>query len=145
MVEVYLAARYKRYKEMQIVRDHLEHYGFKVVSRWINGDHDLPNGVSAQAEEKERIRFATEDTDDLIQAPVVVCFTEIPRKFRSRGGRHVELGMALALDKKIFVVGHRENVFCCLPRIVFCKDTDELYLKIIGAYPVSDNGIRSQE
>lgn len=35
----------------------------------------------------------------------------------SRGGRHVEFGMALAMDKRLVVVGPRENVFHLLPAV----------------------------
>lgn len=35
----------------------------------------------------------------------------------SRGGRHVEFGMALALAKRCIVIGPRENVFHLLPQV----------------------------
>lgn len=57
--------------------------------------------------------------DDLLTADCVVSFTEAPRSSNSRGGRHVEHGMAVALGKRIVVVGHRENVFHCLPEVEF--------------------------
>lgn len=56
-----------------------------------------------------------------IESPesALIAFTERPRaNLASRGGRHVELGMAIALSKTIVIVGPRENVFCTLPGIV---------------------------
>jgi len=45
---------------------------------------------------------------------------------RSRGGRHCEHGMALALGKVCWVVGYRENVFHWLPEVQFAATWDEV-------------------
>lgn len=119
-MRIYLASRYSRFRELQAYRAELEAAGHAVTSRWINGDHQIDDaGLSLQAKESERIRFAQEDRDDLLSADCVVSFTEAPRSSNSRGGRHVEHGMALALGKRVIVVGHRENVFHCLPEVEF--------------------------
>lgn len=115
-MKIYLAARYSRFPEMQRHRAQLEARGHTVTSRWINGDHEGPPEI-AQA---ERTRYAEEDFADLIAAEVVISFTEKPRETStSRGGRHVEFGIALATGKQCIVVGHRENVFHCLPEVEF--------------------------
>lgn len=117
---IYLAARYSRLREMQECRKDLENLGHKVTSRWIDGNHQIDDaGLSASANEAERIRFAEEDRDDLMAADCVISFTEQPRSSNTRGGRHVEFGIALALMKRVVVVGHRENVFHCLPVVEF--------------------------
>ena len=68
--------------------------------------------------EGERVRFATEDWEDLMRSDVVISFTE-DRKLRwpASGHRHIEFGAALATDKRVIVVGPRENVFHCLPGV----------------------------
>ena len=77
-------------------------------------------GMSTQAGEVNRMQFAQEDYDDLCSADCVISFTEEPRTMsNSRGGRHVEHGMAIALGKRVIVVGHRENIFHCLPQVEF--------------------------
>jgi nucleoside 2-deoxyribosyltransferase len=119
-MKIYLASRYSRFLEMQEYWDQLVRAGHVVTSRWINGDHQIDDrGLSMQAKEAERARFASEDRDDLLAADCVVSFTEAPRSSNSRGGRHVEHGMALALAKRTIIVGHRENVFHCLPEVEF--------------------------
>lgn len=119
-MRIYLASRYSRFRELQGYRAELESAGHTITSRWINGDHQIDDaGLSTQAKESERIRFAQEDRDDLLGADWVVSFTEAPRSSNSRGGRHVEHGIALALGKRVVVVGHRENVFHCLPEVEF--------------------------
>jgi hypothetical protein len=118
MVKIYLAARYSRRDEMLTCRARLEAYGYRVTSRWIEGDHQIDDqGLSVEAKASERTRFATEDWDDLMAADCVINFTESPRSTNSRGGRHVEFGAALAAGKRCFVVGPQENVFHCLPTV----------------------------
>lgn len=125
--KVYLAARYSRHKELQRYAKQLEKLGYKVTSRWIWGDHQIDDeGLSLQAKESERIRFAKEDWEDLINADICISFTEEPRSTNSRGGRHVEYGIALALNKRCIIVGWRENVFHCLPDIEFVDSFDDL-------------------
>lgn len=130
--KVYLAARYSRYVEMQGYRAELEAMGFEVTSRWINGDHQVPEDVHAQARQAERIRFATEDYEDLLAADIVVAFAEEPRKTLTRGGRHVEFGIALHAGKRLIAVNHRENVFYCLPQIEFCPGGWDEVKDILG-------------
>lgn len=125
-MRIYLASRYSRFPELQTYRAELEAAGHIVTSRWINGDHQIDDaGLSLQAKEAERIRFAQEDRDDLLCADCVISFTEAPRSSNSRGGRHVEHGMALAVGKRVIVVGHRENVFHCLPEVEFFRTWQE--------------------
>ena len=117
-MKIYLAARYSRHKELQKYAHQLISQGHDITSRWIWGDHQIDDkGLSLEAKRSERERFAKEDFEDLIQSDLVLSFTEEPRSSNSRGGRHVEYGLALALKKICWVVGPRENVFHCLPWI----------------------------
>lgn len=136
-MKIYLAARYSRRAELCSYRFQLELLGHTVTSRWLNGTHELDGSVfSVEASRKDRERFAIEDQDDVMAADMLIAFTEKPRSSNSRGGRHVELGMALASPDMITVViGPRENVFCCLPKVDvydsfedFVKDLSNLEL-----------------
>jgi hypothetical protein len=56
----------------------------------------------------------------------VVSFTEQPRALNgNRGGRHVEFGLAVALNKRLIVVGYRENLFHWLPQVEFVSSWQE--------------------
>jgi len=129
-VKVYLASRYSRRLELCRYRDRLDALGFPVTSRWLNGDHQVTDaqldddGTEPLSTELRR-RFALEDWEDLRESDVVMAFTEPPRTSASRGGRHVELGAALAWGKRVYVVGPRENVFCCLPNLDVCSSFEE--------------------
>ena len=117
-MKIYLAARYSRHNELQTYAKNLMMQGHDVTSRWIWGNHQIDDkGLSAEAQRSERNRFAQEDFDDLMKADIVISFTEIPRSSNSRGGRHVEFGIALATNKQCIVVGPRENIFHCLPGV----------------------------
>jgi hypothetical protein len=110
-MKVYPAARYGRYPEMQLYAHQLCELGYEVTSRWILGDHELRSDGQSDADQWATV-WAEEDRDDLLAADIVVSFTEgsdVPG--RARGGRHVELGIALAEGKRVLVVGPRENVF----------------------------------
>lgn len=121
-MRIYLAARYSRFPEMRIYRDDLVGRGHWVTSRWIDGSHELDNGRSIVAPDSERCRFALVDFDDVATSDCVISFTEDPNlKISSRGGRHVEFGLAVVMKKRLIVVGHRENVFHWLPGVEFCE------------------------
>lgn len=120
---IYLAARYSRFKEMQKVRADLEAIGHIVSSRWINGDHNLDEHCTSE----EKLRLVHEDIEDLCRADCVMSFTEVPRATNSRGGRHVEFGIGLVLDKRLIVIGPRENVFHHYPSVEWYPDYQSFY------------------
>jgi len=117
-MKIYLASRYSRHKELQTYAADLINRDHKITSRWIWGNHQIDDqGLSVEAKRAERERFAREDWDDIIEADICISFTETPRSTNSRGGRHVEFGIALGLAMPCFVIGPRENVFHCLPAV----------------------------
>jgi nucleoside 2-deoxyribosyltransferase len=121
-MRIYLASRYSRYPEMQRYRDDLRTLGHVVTARWLEGAHQA---LDDELESEAAARFAQEDCEDLASAECVISFTEPPRTGATRGGRHVEHGMALALKKRTIVVGFRENVFHSLPVVEFFECWEE--------------------
>lgn len=122
----YLASRYNRREELCGYRSDLETRGHRVPARWLRGEHQVRGLAAAAAEADGPVPlaqgrpFAEDDMLDLPPADALVAFTEHPGSGAARGGRRVELGVALGLryvrcaDKPIYVVGPRENVFHCL-------------------------------
>lgn len=126
-MHIYLMARYTRYLEMQEVAHHLVALGHIKTSRWIWGAHQASDEAigSGMLGDFER-RLAEEDMADLCAAQVCVGFSEPPRA-ANRGGRMVELGMALAWGKRVVVVGGHEHVFHALKHVEHVLDTTALY------------------
>ena len=129
--KVYLAARYSRREELCGYRARLQAAGFVVTSRWLNGSHQInaagtPIGEDGAALIEEgdderaaalRREFVQEDVADVFAADALIAFTEVPRSSTSRGGRHVELGIAMGRGIHVIVVGPRENLFHWYPGI----------------------------
>lgn len=111
MTRYYTAARFSRLDEMLGVRDVLTALGHTVTSRWIDGGHQAEPGDTDAMR-----RFAREDFADIERCDVLLAFTETPREpHTNRGGRHVELGIALARPHILtVVVGPLENAFTTL-------------------------------
>lgn len=114
-MKVYLAAPYMARPRIEPLAHQLERVGITVTARWLNGSHGM-HGETHTTD--ELTRFAREDLDDLISADVLVQFTArwlYPTASDTvalhHGGRHVELGVALANDILTIVVGNPENVF----------------------------------
>lgn len=139
-MKIYLAARYSRREELCGYRTQLEEMGHTITSRWLNGSHQISNegkpigetgeelveNGSCEVSKGLRESFAREDRDDVYASELVVAFTEVPRASTSRGGRHVELGLAIARGKIICLIGPRENIFCWLPDITALDSFEDL-------------------
>lgn len=126
--KVYLAARYSRHPEMRSIRESLgADFGIQVTSHWL--DTDAQQAVEgAKNEDGSAASFtpeflqqypercyhlAAQDLRDIDAADTIIFFSGSGRK----GGMHVEFGYAYARDKRMIVVGDRENVFHTLPSI----------------------------
>lgn len=119
MMRWYLASRYSRHPEMQEHAKVLEEAGQETVCRWIHGSHDMQEDAHGN---DDRARFAIEDMEDLTMTDGVISFTEPPVALKpvktpSKGGRHVEFGLGIALNKRMVVIGPREHVFHFLPHV----------------------------
>ncbi len=110
----YIAGRYARRAELAQVADQIERLtGWTSTARWLTGDHqDI-----GPDDDPDRMRHvAQQDLHDIREADVVFAFTEPPdTPGAARGGRHVELGYAIAHRKVIVTIGPLENVFCSIP------------------------------
>ena len=114
-MKIYLAARYSRMEELRGYAEELAAAGHVITSRWIRGGNGIPETAAVDMESQ---RFALEDYRDLSAADTVISWTEPPRvESTARGGRHVEFGLALAMGKRLVVVGPRENLFHTMPNV----------------------------
>lgn len=130
-MKFYIAARFSRRHEAHALAKALIELGHTITSRWVkpDSDHVVPTGMSEQAADAERERFANEDWVDVVTCDAMVSLMEEPRS-NGRGGRHVEFGMGLALNKWMWIIGPRETVFHHLRQVTQC-DTVEEFLENI--------------
>jgi hypothetical protein len=122
---IYLASRYSRCLELQGYAAQLTTAGHRVASRWHGGNHQADDLSSDNA-----VRYALEDLQDLRDANVLILFTEQPRSTNSRGGSMVELGIAIATNKRIFIIGPAANIFCTLPCITFVDGVENVIARL---------------
>ena len=128
-MKIYMAARYSRRLELCGYREKLQELGHEVTSRWLNGTHQITDAGVPIGDQGESLverdvggdspeaaalhqRFAHQNYEDVLAAKLFIGFTEPPRSLHGRGGRHVEMGIALTLMKEIWIIGYRENLFC---------------------------------
>lgn len=124
-MRIYLAARYSRREELNGYAADLRAMGYVVDARWLAGNHQIAEAQVVEAAALsipvEGEQFALDDMEDVHLADALIAFSEAPRAvLSSRGGRHVEFGLALAWGKRVLVVGPRENVFHTLPIVEHC-------------------------
>jgi hypothetical protein len=109
---VYLSARWDRREEMRQVRDVIRLNGHEVVARWLDEVDGTPPHLAAG-----------NDLDDINFCTAIILFSEKPDIGYYTGGRHVELGFALASGTMhIIAVGPRENIFFHLPQVDVVDD-----------------------
>lgn len=122
-MKVYLAAQYKQKNELREYADSLRADGHAVVAEWLKEPYD-PNCALADLTDESLRQIAEQDCNDIRRADVVMSFTVPETEATKRGGRHVEFGYALAFDKRLIVVGPKENIFHHLGDVEVYPDFD---------------------
>lgn len=114
---IYIAGRYSRRDEFRVYHDILTKRGFVITSNWLFEDEPLNSQMGEQTSEWY---YKTQAVDllDISRADAVLFFAEDPLVGTPRGGRHVEFGYALGLQKQVYVIGPQENVFHFNPLVV---------------------------
>lgn len=126
MFRVYIASRYSRRDEMRNVAEQLSERGFIVSSTWLQEDYPLNMNLDGLTPE-QHAEIATQDYDDIVGSDIMVFFAEDQNNQPPRGGRHVEVGIALALGVRIYIIGERENIFHYLPDIKVVPNLEALW------------------
>lgn len=117
-MKIYIAASLAVKDNVRELAAELERAGFTITSKWL----DVDTGYNRSHDELEKA--ARGDYNDLKEADVLLhAFTGI----RSTGGGcDTELGMAIAWEKDIVILGERFNIFHWLPQVGVVRDVDEL-------------------
>jgi len=118
-MKTYLAARFPRRAEMEGYVPFFKNLGFDVTARWVFGGED---GLT-------RSEIAEIDLEDVADADCLVLFTHDYGSLQPGGGRFVEFGYALALGKRVIVIGDYENVFTHHPDVEVYQDLEHFALE----------------
>jgi hypothetical protein len=105
----YLAARFSRREEMRIIAEQIDSSApdARCVASWVFGGED----------DLTRPQIAALDFADVALADTMILFTHERGSLQPGGGRFVEFGYALALNKRCLVIGDYENVFISTPGV----------------------------
>lgn len=112
---VYIAAPSQMIGEAAVLRNLLHDSGFDCTSSWIL------DGLSGDTSETAEMDLA-----DVARADVLVALNPSLWKDKGTGGRHVEMGYALALKKPVLLLGVRSNVFHYMDGVWLATDVNEL-------------------
>ncbi len=114
MIQVYIAAPYPvRDLAIRMMR-RLELQRMYVTSRWLKQEDEINEA------------HALMDLADVACADVIVVLNPEGWCNFGTGGRHVELGYAIALKKPILLVGERSNIFHHLSCVKVVDDTEDI-------------------
>ena len=111
-LSIYTAAAWSRREEIHRYAYRLQWLGYEITSRWLTADQETLRGAAEM------------DAADLKRADAILLFND-PQYFEKEPiapsllscARMVELGMALAWRKQVFVVGGQQNAFQFLPQV----------------------------
>lgn len=126
---IYLSSRSARRAELLGIAKECKRAGLRVTSSWLWANPvELGDSNAASA-------AAERDLGDLREADLFVGFTEMATaSAQGRGGRHLEFGVALALGKRMILVGPgHENIFHHLPRVERYPDWETARRGILGS------------
>ena len=102
-MKIYIASRWSRRIELQVIRDTLHRRGHDVMSSWI--DAQRPENPDEKffisAEGRQRLRT---DIADLNKSDIVVA--DILGGMGRRGGMMIEIGYAVGCVKPVYLVGN---------------------------------------
>ena len=108
-MKFYIASKLENYEQVQYLRDRLKEQGWTHTYDWTQ--HGSVKSISTEILKE----VAEKEFQGVKDADVVIVLTPQGR------GTHVELGMALALDKKVFIWHENDKYFKCT------EDTSSFY------------------
>lgn len=111
---IYLSASMTRRAEINGYARELTALGDRVMSTWHNGDEATNDDTLTDA---ECWTIANRDMIELDRSDHLILFGDPVGEYAGRGGKWVEMGIALALEATVTIIGHRENVFARMPGI----------------------------
>lgn len=114
---VYIASAFEEQQTCRIIRDTLSVFDIYCSSSWLSTESALTRTVT----DADRYQRATQDLIDIATADVLVAYNPSDYARSGTGGRHVELGYAVAKRMPVVLIGARTNVFHYLPSVRYVR------------------------
>ena len=116
-LKIYIASRWDDRPDALLIKKFIEDKGLICTSTWLTPhDEQSMDALKGGAIEKPRQR-AVKDFEDIDAADVYLVYSPKKSHRNGTGGKHVELGYALAKGKTCVLVGERENIFHYHPAV----------------------------
>lgn len=110
-MRIYLASRWSRRNELRTYAGALRSLGHQVTARWLY-EHERTDDPKLLKE------YALHDMADITHSDTFVYFAPAGQ----HGGSRVELGFALALRKRVFLIGEPDGQFSYLDEVMSFAD-----------------------
>jgi nucleoside 2-deoxyribosyltransferase len=116
-LKVYVAARWDDRDDALLIKDFILKAGLICTSTWLTPHDDQSmDSLKQSAIEKPRQR-AIKDFEDIDACDVYLVYSPKKSHRNGTGGKHVEMGYAMAKGKPCVLVGERENIFHYHPTV----------------------------
>lgn len=112
-MKVYLAAPWELQADVKRLHEALVDAGFDSIARWLEADSNTYTEAWAWA-----------CLEDVRRCDVFMLWNPRQWERTGTGGRHVETGVAIALDKPVIILGARTNIFHVLPGVMLVEISD---------------------
>lgn len=133
----YIAADYARRAEVAALAASLEEeLGMESYASWSTEKAEYNDDASGEGMDVDQQagaqRAAVQDYQDIRDSDI---FIQLTTGEKARGGRHAELGVAVADQRHhVIIVGPRENVFHYFPGVVQVADAESLKTYLRGFF-----------
>lgn len=128
-MKFYVAGKWQDREYIKSIMEHLKKLGHEITCDWTTHSFDSKTGVTGTKEDIEN--FALEDIQGVKEADI--CIFLFGQEYVYRGAL-VELGLAIAFNKEIFIIGNKQDdcIFANLSYIKKFKSFSNIlkYLKV---------------
>jgi len=106
-ISIYIAAPFSLQLVGRQVRDAFARHGIVSTARWLEEEPSLEKTIS----HAQRCFLGHMDLFDVRRAQGLVLLNPEEYREKGTGGRHVEVGAALAVGNPVWILGVRSNIF----------------------------------
>lgn len=99
--------------------------GHKINARWL----DMPYTPTSSMTHVDKQQAADVDLSDIYSSDILIL---VSGKDKYSGGKFVEAGFAIGLNKQVIILGQRENVLLYAPGTLLFEEFEDMLLFLKG-------------